>query len=98
VSLLRLLTTEAVMREETMNQKQAWSVYDQLLDDGRIILLDEPARIEEIFRAFSQSAHPSAKQWADAYIAAFAKVAELTLITFDRALKMLVKDAVLLQG
>lgn len=86
------------MREETMSQKRAWSVYDLLLDDERIVLLDEPAGIEEVFRAYSQSVDPSAKQWADAYIAAFATAAELILVTFDRGLKMLVKDAVLLQG
>lgn len=97
ISLLRLLTTEAVMGNEAMSQKQAWSVYDNLLKDGRILLVDEPARIETSFRLFTQSARPSPKLWADAYIAAFAQEADMTLVTFDRALKSRLKNAVLLR-
>jgi hypothetical protein len=96
ISLLRLLTTEAVMGDEVMTQKQAWSVYDNMLKDGRIVLMDEPAQIERDFRGFTQSVHPSPKQWVDAYIAAFARAAGMTLVTFDRALKSRVTDAILL--
>lgn len=96
ISLLRLLTTQAVMGNEAMSQKQAWSIYDNLLHDGRVLLVDEPAAIEAEFRLLTQSAHPSPKQWADAYIAAFAKAADMKLITLDRALKNRVKDALLL--
>ena len=98
ISLLRLLTTEALMRHEAMNQKQAWSVYDNLLKDGRVAFLDEPVHIERAFRAFTQSLLPSPKLWADAYIMAFAKAANMTLVTFDRALKARVGDAILLQS
>lgn len=97
ISLLRLLTTGAVMGNEAMSQKRAWSVYDNLLKDGRILLVDEPPGIEAAFRLLTQSAHPSPKQWADAYIAAFAQEANMTLVTFDRALKSRMKNAVLLR-
>jgi predicted nucleic acid-binding protein len=36
------------------------------------------------------------KRWADAYLAALAETAELTLVTFDRVLAGKVKGAVLL--
>jgi uncharacterized protein len=98
ISLLRLLTTETLMRHEAMSQKQAWSVYDNLLKDGRVAFVDEPAHIDRAFRALTQSMYPSPKLWADAYIAAFAKTASMTLVTFDRALKARVTDAILLQS
>jgi toxin-antitoxin system PIN domain toxin len=97
VSLLRLLTTEAVMRTDVMSQIQAWSACDRLLEDGRIVLIDEPAGTEPGFRALSQSKRSSTKEWADAYIAAFAKAARMTLVTFDRGLNARVKDAILIQ-
>lgn len=97
ISLLRLLTTTAVMGDEAMSQKKAWSIYDGLLKDGRVLLVDEPAEIEPAFRSLMQSSHPSPKQWADAYIAAFAQTSEMTLVTFDRALKLRVKQAILLR-
>lgn len=96
ISLLRLLTTSAVMGDEAMSQRKAWSVYDGLLKDGRVLMVDEPAEIELVFRSLTQSSHPSPKQWADAYIAAFAQTADMTLVTFDRALKFRVKNAILL--
>ncbi len=96
ISLLRLLTTEAVMRDEIMSRKQAWAIYDDLLADGRVIFVEEPANTELAFRTLTQSRQPSTKQWADAYIAAFAKSAGMTLVTFDRAMKMQVPGALLL--
>jgi uncharacterized protein len=97
ISLLRLLTTAVVMGDEAMSQKQAWSVYDGLLKDGRVLLVDEPAELEAAFRSLTQSPHSSPKQWADAYIAAFAQTANMTLVTFDRALKSRLKYAILLR-
>jgi hypothetical protein len=40
--------------------------------------------------------HPAPKDWADSYLAAFAGVAQLTLVTFDRAMRGKVKPIVLL--
>jgi hypothetical protein len=97
ISLLRLLTTDAVMRNEAMSQRQAWSVYDNLIKDGRAMLMDEPAKIERDFRLLTQSPHPSPKEWADAYIAAFATAANMALVTFDGALKARVAGAILLR-
>jgi len=97
ISLLRLLTTEAVMREDVMSQKQAWSVYDRILKDDRFVFIDEPAGVEPRFRTISQSHRPSAKEWSDSYIAAFAEAAGMTLVTFDRGLKARVSHAILLK-
>jgi predicted nucleic acid-binding protein len=40
----------------------------------------------------------SPKLWTDAYLAAFASVAGLTLVTFDRALGALVRNQALVLG
>ena len=99
LSLLRLLTTEAVMgKEEVLNQKKAWHVYDRWIKDQRITLLQEPAGLDRSFRRLSRSLQPSPKDWADSYLAAFALSADLTLVTFDRALHRRVKRSVLLSA
>ena len=40
--------------------------------------------------------HPAPKDWADSYLAAFAGVAQLTLVTFDRAMRGRVKPTIVL--
>ena len=87
LSLLRLLTTKAVMGPEVMGQTQAWSVYDRWLDDPRVVFLDEPAGLEQTFRSQSQRRDPAPKDWADSYLVAFASVGGLKLVTFDQALR-----------
>ena len=97
LGLLRLLTTEAVMgEEEVMSQAEAWEAYDRWLQDDRVTFLAEPPGIEEAFRAWSRSARPAPKDWADSYLAAFASTANLTLVTFDRALRSKAEHSLIL--
>lgn len=87
LGLLRLLTNEVVMgEEEVMSQAEAWEAYDRWLRDDRVSLLAEPEGLDDAFRAMSRLPHPAPKEWADSYLAAFASAANLTLVTFDRAL------------
>jgi uncharacterized protein len=96
LGLLRLLTAEAVMSDEVMTQPQAWVAYDRWLQDPRVELVDEPAEIETRFRTLTRLRQPATKDWADSYLAAFATVGQLTLVTFDRGLRAKVKSAILL--
>jgi uncharacterized protein len=96
LGLLRLLTTQSVMGQGTLSQVQAWKAYDQWQTDASAEFVNEPAEIEAIFRSGTQASQASPKHWADAYLAAFAKAAGLTLVTFDKALAAKAKDAVLL--
>jgi len=96
LGLLRLLTAEAVMSDEVMTQPQAWAAYDRWLKDPRVELVEEPAEIETRFRALLRLRQPATKDWADSYLAAFAAVGQLTLVTFDRGLRAKVKAAILL--
>jgi uncharacterized protein len=98
ISLLRLLTTQAVMGDEVMTQAKAWRCYDRWLEDSRVILLDEPPIIEQAFRSLSQQTRPSPKDWADAYLAAFASASGMRLVTFDQALLGKVNGALILKA
>ena len=98
LSFLRLITTEAVMgRDEVLSQRQAWEVYDRWFEDSRVLFLDEPGNLEKELRGLSRQTHPAAKDWADSYLLAFAESADLSLVTFDRALKQKSQSVLLLQ-
>lgn len=87
ISLLRLLTTEAVMSADVLNQAEAWHVYDRWLEDDRIEFIDEPPLMEASFRALSQQKRSSPKDWADAYLASFGAIAGLRMVTLDRGFR-----------
>jgi uncharacterized protein len=84
---LRLLTMATLMGEDVCTMSQAWNLWDAIESDPRISFLHEPDGLDSEFRARSNFSGPSPKVWADAYLLAFATVAGLKLVTFNRALK-----------
>jgi uncharacterized protein len=99
LSLLRLLTTEAVMgTDEVMTQGQAWEAYDRWLADGRVIFLEESPNIEAVFRSLADQRYPSPKTWSDCYLAAFASASDLRLVTFDRGFQGKIKQLLILRS
>lgn len=90
------MNNQAVLREDTQNQRQCWELYDRWIGSGIAIFMEEPAGFEIGLRQRTGSEFASPKTWADAYLAAFAEAAGLTLVTFDRALAAKVKSAVVL--
>jgi len=96
LGLLRLLTTPAVMGDEVLTQPQAWAAYDRWRQDPRVTFVDEPTEIETRVRALTRRRQPATKDWADSFLAAFAIVGQLTLVTFDRGLQARAKSAFLL--
>jgi toxin-antitoxin system PIN domain toxin len=93
VGLLRLLTNQAAMGEETLTLDRAWSVYDGWLNDLRVELHPEPRDLDAAFRnATAPFAVQRASKWiGDCYLLAFAKEAGATLVTFDKALLSLAR-------
>lgn len=87
LGLLRLLTNQQVMGAEVMSQRSAWRAYRRWFEDQRVEFHREPESpdFERLFEELSTRPHPSTKLWADAYLAAFAATAGLTVATFDRA-------------
>ncbi len=97
LGFLRLLTTPAIMRDKVLSQAAAWEIYDDWLENGRAVYVEEPPSMESIFRSLSQSRQPAPKDWADSYIAAFAQVSGLQLVTFDQVLSRRTSGSVLLK-
>ena len=96
LTVLRLLTTEKIMADEAKTMSEAWSLWDPVWADSRISYLAEPEGIENNFRDLSQRSSRSPKVWADSYLLAFASVAGLKLVTFDRALSVRQADVLVL--
>jgi len=87
ITVLRLLTTASVMGNDARKMSEAWGLWDKVCVDDRIAFLGEPGTIEREFRRLSSLQSPSPKVWADSYLLAFATVAGLKLVTFDRGLR-----------
>lgn len=98
LGFLRLLTYPSVMREDVRSQAEAWRAYDLLLRDERVSfqLEEDPGQLESTLRKLTTNSRSSSRQWPDAYLAAFALTAELTLVTFDRGLNQLAPSGALL--
>jgi uncharacterized protein len=96
LGLLRLLTNPSAMRDDVLTQAEAWRVFDAFTQVSRAKLIEEPDEIDPLFRHLTNRDEVSTKQWADAYLAAFAEAANVTMVTFDRALAGQLKGAVLL--
>jgi toxin-antitoxin system PIN domain toxin len=98
LGFFRLLTNSAVLGRDARTQRQCWETYDRWIDAGKAILAKEPAGLETELRSLTTTESVSTKEWADAYLSAFAQTARLTLVTFDRALAGKATGAVLLEG
>ena len=98
LGFLRLLTHPLVMRDEVKTQLEAWKAYDLLASSSRVDFYPEPNsdEVESELRSLTATNQFAPQQWPDAYLAAFAKVAGLMLVTFDRALSKLAGAEVLL--
>ncbi len=98
LGFLRLLTNPALMGDEVKTQRESWIVYDLLLGDWRVQFQSEPDAdaVESRLRSLTATNQFAPQQWPDAYLAAFAGAAGLTLVTFDRALSKLAGGDVLL--
>jgi toxin-antitoxin system PIN domain toxin len=96
LGLFRILTTSAAMGPEVLTQLECWQIYDRWISTGQVAWADEPLDLEIRLRALTDHAVASPKDWMDAYLAAFAEAAGLTLVTFDRALAGRAEGAVLL--
>lgn len=83
LGLFRLLTNAAAMGDETISQRQRWAIYDEWIESGPAIEQAEPAGLSMFFRSRTQTPASAHKTWTNAYLAAFAQAAELTLVTFD---------------
>ena len=84
MSFLRLLSNPAVTGSDALTRARAWDVYDQLIADPRIHIVDEPAGLDAAWIRFSRHDDNSHLLWTDDYLAAFAHASNMEFVTFDR--------------
>jgi len=84
MGFLRLLTNQHVMGKGVVDAGGAWEILDRIRQNRNIVFVREPPGIEEVWRGRTSSRAVGHNFWTDAYLAAFAEVAGLTLVTFDR--------------
>ena len=85
ISLLRLLSTEAVMSEDALTLPQAWSLYASLLKSGGFHRVLEPRGLDVEWERLCRPYRHSPKVVMDTYLAAFAITGGYTLVTLDGA-------------
>jgi len=88
IGILRLLTNQSVMGQETLTIGDAWGVLDRLCEDPRVEFHPEPPQLDWAFRqATSHLGDRPASKWVgDCFLLAYAHSAQATLVTFDKAL------------
>lgn len=90
-TLLRLLTNSTVLApygNPPLTNQEAWSIYDSLLADDRIVFrAEEPEGLESLWKAFAVRGTASPKLWMDAYLAAFALAGHHRMVTTDKAFR-----------
>ena len=98
ISLLRLLTTQAVMGPEVMTQPEAWQIYDRWLDDPRVAFLDEPYGLEEAFRDYSDDEFQRLRSGPTRTCLRSLQCPGSRLVTFDQAFRGKTKNLLLLNS
>ena len=96
LGFLRLLTNATVFGNQVCSQVEAWKTYDDWIENGPALFLEEPSSLEQVFRNLSRSQQAAPNTWADSYIAAFAQATGVRLVTFDRALSRRSEGSLLL--
>lgn len=54
MGFLRIATTPRLMMERALPLNEAWQFYDQLYEDPRVVYVEEPAGVEQTWRALTQ--------------------------------------------
>jgi toxin-antitoxin system PIN domain toxin len=81
---LRLATNQQVFKTHALTLSQAWQQYDVFRSDPCVSYVGEPANLEPHWRRFTERQTFSPKVWNDGYLAAFAQVGGLELVSFDK--------------
>jgi hypothetical protein len=92
-----LLTNESIAGGYVRSQHAAWAAYDRWIEESDCLFVEEPYGLDDEFRAMTSSPKPNPKELSDGYLAAFAAAASMELVTFDRALSLRAKRAILLK-
>ena len=84
LGVLRLLCTAQVMGPDVLQPRAAVGSLEVLESDERVVLLHEPDALDAALKRLVAACATTPNLWTDAYLAAFASVAGLKLVSFDR--------------
>ena len=91
LGLLRLSTNKTVMGGTPYTTLQAWQAYQAVMALTEVSFLVEPQGIEAAMQDLTQPQKSQQKlavpDWTDAYLAAFANLAGLRMVSFDKGFK-----------
>ncbi len=87
MGLLRLLTNRQVLQSGVHSIRQAWEVWNELVEDKRIFFESEPPGLEPVWKAFMNDPEVGPSSWTDAYLASFAIQCDFDMVTFDRGFR-----------
>ncbi|HKW18140.1 MAG TPA: TA system VapC family ribonuclease toxin [Terriglobales bacterium] len=83
LALLRHLSNRRILDDRALNGTAAWQALETWLDVPHVILLSEPAGVDELLRQWSAQFDLRSGMWSDAYLAAFAIASGCRLVAFD---------------
>jgi toxin-antitoxin system PIN domain toxin len=86
-SFLRLISSEAIFREDAVSNREAVAIYARFRSDPRIGWIDEPAGLEAVLLKAATYRSPPPKRWMDAYLFACARLSSAEIVTFDRGFR-----------
>jgi toxin-antitoxin system PIN domain toxin len=84
LAVIRLLGNPTIMGTDAVPAVDAWNLISQLLEDERVVFVDEPPGIDSILPGLFRYPTPTGKLVGDAYLAAFAIAASRKIATTDR--------------
>jgi len=84
---LHLASNPAAFADEALDLSQAWSCYDQLRGDPRVLFAPEPAGLDHLWRAYTTGRVRSPALWNNAYLAAFGTGSGMQVVSFDRGFR-----------
>lgn len=83
LGLVRLLTNSAVRGTAVLDVQGAWQLYRAWRQDPAVTFTHEPARCQIELDRYVVAGCVRPRTWSDAYLAAFARSAEMRLVSFD---------------
>ena len=84
LGLLRLGTNPRVMGGEPFSPAEIWRVYRGFRAIPEVILVPEPADLEQQMAAWSDRSNFAVSAWTDCYLASLAHVTGCRLVSLDR--------------
>jgi toxin-antitoxin system PIN domain toxin len=84
LGLLRHLSNAATMKGSPLTNRQAWKVFETLQTDARVRFFPEWPALDGLLKSYSDVNQAATNLWGDAYLAAYAAVNDITLVTFDK--------------